>query len=122
MGSVDTEQPVPVRPRAGTAAARLDAEQVVQQRYHEVVVQVAPLAVADQQRHDRQPPGPLAAEDLDLRVAAPAAQGATPHALLPGLDQVRPDRLLEAENEPGPDRFDDGRGPALLARDRVIQI
>jgi hypothetical protein len=38
---VDAEQPVPVGTGARAAAARLDPEQVVEQRHHEVVVQVA---------------------------------------------------------------------------------
>ena len=38
-GDVDAQQPMAVGPRAGTAAPRLDAEQVVEQGDHEVVVQ-----------------------------------------------------------------------------------
>ena len=41
---VDAEQPVAVRAGARAAAAGLDAEQVVEQRDDEVVVQVAPAA------------------------------------------------------------------------------
>jgi hypothetical protein len=36
---VDAQEPVTVRVGAGAAAARLDAEQVVEQRDHEIVVQ-----------------------------------------------------------------------------------
>ena len=60
---VDAEQPVPVRSGAGTAAARLDAEQVVQHRDDEVVVQIATVGSADDERDDRQPLGLEVAED-----------------------------------------------------------
>ena len=43
---VDAEQPMAVRPGTRTAAARLDPEQVVEQRDDEVVVEVAAV-VAD---------------------------------------------------------------------------
>ena len=35
---------------------------------------------------------------------------------------VDPDGLLESEDEPGADRLDDGRGAALLAGDRIVQV
>ena len=53
---------MPIRPGARAAAARLDAEQVVEQRDGEVVVEVR-VAVADDERHDREPPRRLVAED-----------------------------------------------------------
>ena len=49
---VDAQQPVTVRPGARTAAAGLDAEEVVQERDDEVVVQIA-VAVAHQEGDDR---------------------------------------------------------------------
>ena len=39
-----------------------------------------------------------------------------------GGDQVGAHRLFEGENQAGPDGLDDGRGAALLARDRVIEV
>ena len=51
---VDAEQSMAVRARARAAAARLDTEQVVEQRDDEVVVEIAAV-VPDDERHDRQP-------------------------------------------------------------------
>ena len=120
-GRADGQQPVPVRAGAGAAAAGLDAEQVIQQRDDEVVVQV-PGAVADAEGDDRQPRGGAAAEDLDAGAVLPAVQHVPPQLLFAGGDQVGADRLLEREDQAGPDGFDDGGGAALLARDRVLQI
>ncbi len=39
-----------------------------------------------------------------------------------GLDDVGADRLLELEDQPGPDRLDDRRGAALLALHRVVEV
>jgi len=50
-GRADGQQPVPVRARARAPAAGLDAEQVIQQRDHEVVVQVL-RSVTDAERDD----------------------------------------------------------------------
>jgi hypothetical protein len=116
-----SQQPVPVRAGAGAAAASLDAEQVVEQRDDEVVVQV-PGAVADAERDDGQPGGLLVAEYFDARAAGPAAQHVPPQLLFAGGDQAGTDRLLEREDQPGPDRFHDGGGAALLACDRVVEI
>jgi hypothetical protein len=90
---VDGEQPVPVRPGARAATACLDAEQVVEHRHHEVVVQVA-LAAADAERHDGQPPGVRVAQQLDVGVGGPASQRPLPQPFLAGLDHVGADRLL----------------------------
>src|SRR3954447_3105214 len=62
---VDPNQPMAVRPRAGAAAARLDAEQVVEQRDDEVVMQIAPARTTYDERHDRQALRVEVAEDLD---------------------------------------------------------
>ena len=67
---VDAEQPVAVRPGARAPPAGLDAEQIVQQRDDEVVVQV-PAVVAHDERHDRQPRQVVAPEHLDVRVRLP---------------------------------------------------
>ncbi len=41
---------------------------------------------------------------------------------LAGLDGVGADRLLELEDQAGPDRLDDRRGAALLALHRVVEV
>ena len=74
---VDGQQPVAVGARAGAAAAGLDAEQVVEQRDDVVVVQVA-VADPDAEGHDGQPAGVWVAEDLDVRVGLPPAEGVLP--------------------------------------------
>ena len=61
---VDPEQAMAVRPGTRAAAARLDAEQVVEQRHDEVVMEIA-VIVADRERHDRQARQRGVAEDLD---------------------------------------------------------
>src|SRR4029078_10896992 len=58
---VDAEQPVTVGAGARTPATRLDAEQVVEHRDHEVVVEELPRWRADHKREDR--------ESLRLEVA-----------------------------------------------------
>ena len=119
--AVDAQQPVTVRAGAGTAAAGLDAEQVVQQGDDEVVMQVA-FPVADGERHDGQPPGLEIAEQVDLGMGRPAVDGPADERLLALADQIGADRLLELENQPGPDRFDDRRGAPLLAVRRVTDV
>ena len=114
---VDAEQPVPVRAGARAAAAGLDAEQVVEQRDDEVVVQVAPARAAHHERHDREPLGVEVAEDLDRRArccqrARPRGAGSRSSCARITLDA---DRLLELEDQPGADRLDDRRRAALLA-------
>ena len=49
------------------------------------------------------------------RIGAPARDGPPNEGLLAFADRVRPDCLLQGEDEPGPDRLDDGGRPALLA-------
>ena len=120
---VDAEQPVPVRAGAGAAAAGLDAEQVVEQRDHEVVVQVLAARRPDHERHDREPlrppgcRGSPCAGSLRQAVIARSQQG-----VLACLDHVDADGVLELEDQPGPDRLDDGRGAALLAVDGVGEV
>ena len=110
----DAQQPVHVRPRARAAAARLDAEQIVQQRDDEVVVQVV-VPVAHHERHDRQPLGAQVAQQAQVRVLLPGGDGALDEAALHLGDGVVPDRALELERQPGADRFDDRRRAPLLA-------
>ena len=117
----DAEQPVPVRPGTGAATPGLDAEQVVEERHHQLVVQVA-VAVTDAEGDDRQPRGLQVAEQLQVRVGAPAVKGQAQEPLLTGLDQVGPDGLLEGHDQPGPDRLDDPGGAALLPAHRVVQV
>jgi hypothetical protein len=67
---VDPEQTMPVRPGAGASAPGLDAEQVVEQGDHEVVVEVAGgaemvLGGPDHERDDREPLGLGVAQDPD---------------------------------------------------------
>src|SRR6188472_4280957 len=50
---IDTEQPMTVWPGARAASPGLDPEQVVEQRDHEVVMEV-PVVVPDRERHDRE--------------------------------------------------------------------
>ena len=69
---IDAQQAVPVGSGAGAAAAGLDAEQVVEQGDHEVVVQVA-ASVLDHERDDRQALGVLVAQHLEVLVASQLA-------------------------------------------------
>ena len=78
----DAQQPVPVRAGAGAPAARLDAEQVVQQRDDEAMVQHQAITVHPE-RHDRQPGSIEVAEDLDVRVAHPPLSGPDPDQYSP---------------------------------------
>ena len=111
---VDAEQAVAVGSRARAAAARLDAEQVVEQRHHEVVVEEA-VAVPDQEGDDRQPRRREAAEQPEIRVLPPALERALDEAPLERLDGAAADRLLEMEDQPGADRLEDRRRAPLLA-------
>ena len=62
------------------------------------------------------------AQDLQARHGAPALDGAVDERLLALPDGVLAHRRLELEDQPGPDRFDDGRGARLLAVLRVGQV
>jgi len=62
----------------------------------------------------------VAAEHLDAGAAGPAAQDVPPQLVLTGGDKVGAHRLLEGEDQAGPDGLDDDGGAALLARDRVV--
>jgi hypothetical protein len=42
--------------------------------------------------------------------------------LLVGADHVDAHRLLQLEDQPGPDRLDDGESAALLALNRVVEV
>src|SRR6266545_2135580 len=119
---VDAEQAVAVRAGARATAPGLDAEQVVEQRHHEVVVQVPAAWPADHEGHDRQPLGVEVAQDLDVRVGTPRVDRPAQQVLLPGADQVGADRLLELEHQARPDRVDDRRRAALLALRRVGDV
>ena len=110
-----------VRTGAGAAAARLDPEQVVEERDDEVVVQV-PAIMADRERHDREPRQRRVPEDPDARLVGPGGHGAVDEGLLERADGLAADALLELEREPRPDRLDDGRRPALLAVLRVGEV
>ena len=118
---VDPEQPVAVRPGARAAAARLDPEQVVEHRDDEVVVEVPPV-VADRERHDRQPRQRRVAEDLDLGLVDQDAIARSMKSSSRARIVVDADRLLELEDEPGPDRLDDRRRAALLAMLGVVEV
>ena len=69
---VDAEQAVAVRAGARAAAARLDAEEVVEQRDDEVVVQVARRRGGSMNETIESRSASLVAEDLDVRVGRPA--------------------------------------------------
>ena len=62
------------------------------------------------------------AEDLDVRVGLPPAEGVLPQLLFPLLDEVGAHGVLQGEDQPGADRLDDGRGAAFLAGDRVVEV
>ena len=51
-----------------------------------------------------------------------AATARRSSALLAGPDRLDADGLLELEHQPGADRLDDGRGAALLAVGRVVEV
>ena len=110
-----------VRPGAGAAAARLDPEKVVEDGHHEVVVQPA-VPVADPERHDREPVGVAATENLDRRMGAPRSKRSPPEAFLALPDQIGADGLLQLEGQAGADGADDGRCAAFFAGYRVLEI
>ena len=64
-----------VGPGARATAPGLDAEQVVEHRHHQVVVQVHAPWPADHETDDRQPLRLGIAQDLDVGVAAPGSDG-----------------------------------------------
>jgi hypothetical protein len=114
LNPVDAQETMAVGSGAAAPAARLDAEQIVEQRGHVVVVQVA-RAVAHDEGDDREPPGVVVAQDLDVRVRRPARDGPLDERLFALPDGPVADRLLELEDQPGADRLDDRRRAALLA-------
>src|SRR5262249_3775611 len=74
----DSEQAMPVRPRARAAATRLDPEEIVEQSDDVVVVEVAAGRRADDERDDREPVGLEVPEDVDVLVLPPPLDGAAP--------------------------------------------
>jgi len=118
---VDAEEPVAVRPGARAAAAGLDAEQVVEHRHDEVVVQVA-CAVPDHEGDNGEATGVVVAQDVDLRVSRPRLDRAPDEGVLAAANQAGPHRLLQLEDEAGADRLDDGRRPTLLAVHPIVEV
>ena len=112
---VDAEQPVTVRSRARAAAARLDAEKVVEDGDDEVVVEVPAAGAVDDERHDRQPLGIEVAEHLDIRIRRPCCDGPPDEVLLMRPDDLGADRLFQLEHQTRADRLDDRRRAAFLA-------
>src|SRR3954453_5134588 len=111
-----------VRTCARAAAARLDSEQIVEERHDEVVVQVSAGRTAYDERDDRQTFRVDVAEDLDRRLGRPRVDGATQQRFLRRADDRDPDRLLELKDQAGADRADDVGGATLLPRDRVVEV
>src|SRR6266852_9190660 len=99
---------------ARATPARLDPEDVVEQSDHVVVVEIAAV-VAHHERDDRQPVEVWIAENLDIRQAPPALDGAPDKRLLAAPDLRSSDLLLQLEDEPGADRIHDRRRAAFLA-------
>ena len=111
-----------VRSGARTATATLDPEQVVEQGDDEVVMQVAAVGPAHQERHDRKPLGVEVAENLDVGVGLPRPDRTTQESLFLSADHIDADGLLELEHQAGADRVDDRRRATLLAMDRVVEV
>ena len=111
-----------VRSRAGTTAARLNAEQVVEDRHDEVVVQVLAGGAPHDERHDRQPVGAEVAQQFDRGVVTPRRDGALNHVGLEPFDDVTTDRALELEHQPRTDRLDDRRCARLFAVLDVVDV
>ena len=120
-GGVAAGQPVAVGARAGAAAVGLDAEQVVEQRDHEVVGQ-EPAVVADPEGNDGQAARRGAAEQFDGGVGVPAGAGAPPEPFLACLNQAGADGLLQREHQAGANGFDDRGGSAFFACHRVLRV
>ena len=118
---VDAEQPMPVRASTRAPAASLDPEQVVEQRHHEVVMQVSSLVTHDE-RDDRETFGRVGAENLDVRVGVPARDCSPDEPFLAAPDRLDSYGLLELEDESGANRLDDRRRPALLAMLDLRQV
>ena len=81
MLRIDAQEPMPVRAGAGAAAAGLNAKQVIEQGYNEVVVQVTVPARPDTERHDGKSLSIRMAKNFDIRVSLPALQGTPPQSL-----------------------------------------
>ncbi len=91
---VYSEQPVPVGSGAGTTAAGLNSQEVIEHGDDEVVVEILG-AVADHERNDRQPLGRRIAENGDIGSGAPEGDRTSDELILPLADLSDPDLLLE---------------------------
>ena len=80
------------------------------------------LTEPNDERDDRQTGSFGVAENHEVGVLAPRGNGPADEVLLAGPDLGDADGLLQLEDEPGPDRFDDGRCPSLLSVLGVDQI
>ena len=72
------------------------------------------LAVADRERDDAEPLRPRVAQDLQVLVPRPGGDRPLQEPVLELVDPVGADRLLELEDEAGPDRAQDRRRASLL--------
>ena len=98
---------MPVGTRTRATTTRLDAEQVVEQSHHEVVVKET-LVMPDQEGNDGQALRLLVAENTDPRVGGPAVDRAFHERVLELLDDVLANRGLELEDQAGTNRLDRG--------------
>ena len=95
-----------IGPGATTAAARLDAKEIVEQRHNEVVMEVAAL-MTDGERHDRKAVRLGIAEHLDVRVLRPGVDRPADEAFLQPANRLGANSFLQFEDEACPDRSDD---------------
>ncbi len=99
-GIVDPEKTVAVRPGAGATCPRLDAKQVVQQCRHELVVQVFAIRRLDVERDNADAAFRVrVAEDLDAVLVPPALHRACREFVLPAVDRIHADTVLDLEHE-----------------------
>ena len=118
---VDAEQAVPVWSRARTAASRLDAEQVIEQR-HDIVVMQVTGPVAQDEGNNGQPGRVRVTKDADLRVGSPGGQRLSPEPRFPCSDQIGTNGLLQLEDQPRADGTDDVGGAGFLPGHRVGEV
>src|SRR5690606_24861339 len=107
---------------AGAAAARLDAEQVVQQRHDEVVVQVPAAGTTHHKGQYGKAIRVDIAKDLDVGIRLPGLDRGAQEVLLVRANHVGAHRLLEREDQARADRLDDGWRAALFPVGRIGQV
>src|SRR5437867_3784297 len=110
-----------IQPNTTTTTTHLNTKQIVEQHDDEIIMQHT-LTITHHEADDREPPGFLIAEDVQVRVLVPRLDRAMDELALFGADAIDAHRLFQLKHQPGADRLEDRGRAALLAMHRIFEI